>query len=299
MRAQILAVLLGGAGAFGVVGCGESKSDGAGDRDQFIAQLCAEFSGCCKAAGRPSDGAQCRAFYGAFAPATGYDQTAATACLDEVKAVGSVCDANSLDSPSCGKVFAGSGTKKPGETCEDDNDCAPAESGRVECASEYVNGANIQQCQVRLPGTAGSTPCVGTRDGNITFYSGVSDAIPTTGYVCDVADGLSCDSQSGACKSLGAVGAACTGSSYQCVAAAYCSFTENQCKARLALGAACEDDDECAATAFCEPTGNTCAARHAIAAVCANNAECESDNCTNLKCGAKDDLTLAFLCGSN
>ena len=298
MKAQILAVLLGGAWAFGVVGCGESKSDGAGDRDQFLAQLCDEFAGCCKAAGRPSDGAQCRAFYSAFAPATGYDQAAATACLDEVRALSNKCDSIS-SAASCSNVFAPGGTKQPGETCEDDSDCAAADSGRVECVSNYVDGANVQQCQVRLPGTAGSTPCVATRDGNITFYSGIADGIPATGYVCDLADGLSCDSQSGACKSLAAVGQPCTGSAYQCVTSAYCAFPENLCQARLALGAACQDDDECIAGAYCEPGGNTCAARHALGATCANNAECESDNCTNLKCAAENDLSLAFLCGSN
>ncbi len=297
MRAQILVVLLGGAWALGVVGCGESKSDSAGNKDQFLAQLCDEFADCCKAAGRPSDGAQCRAFYGAFAPASGYNEAAATACLDEVRSSANKCDSISSGAPSCSKVFSTGGTKKPGEMCDTDSDCAPAESGEAQCAGDFVDGATVQQCQVRLPGKAGSAPCLGTRDGNVTFYSGVGDGIPTMGYVCDLADGVSCDSQSGACKSLGAVGDACSGGSYACVASAYCAFVDGVCKARVAAGAACEGQDECVAGAYCD--GNTCAASHTLGQACTTSEECESGNCTNQKCAGGDDLALTFLCGSN
>lgn len=283
----------------GVMGCGGGKSSDAGDRDHFLAQLCAEYSDCCKAAGRPSDGSQCRAFYGAFAPATGYDQSAAQSCLEEVRASSNKCDGTSYDSPSCSKVFATtSGTAMPGETCEDDSDCAPAASGKVECVSHYVEGANLQKCQVRLPGEAGSTPCVGTIDGNITSYSGTGDDIPAMGYTCDLADGLSCDGQSGACKSLAMAGEACTGGSYQCVPSAYCSFSDRVCKARADLGAACQSNDECKASASCDSASKTCVARHAIGEACDVNADCTTDNCTNQKCGADDDLSLTFLCGS-
>lgn len=298
MRKQLLAVLLAGAWACVVAGCGGSDS-GAGDKDQFIAQLCAEFADCCEAAGRPSDGAQCRALYGAFTPASGYDQAMAQACLDEVRAVQNACDTSSVSTPSCRKVFATSGgTKKPGESCEDDDDCAAPESGQAECVSDFVNQASVRQCQVQLPGTVGSAPCVGTVDGNITIYSGSADGIPLTGYLCNRADGLTCDGQTGACESLAAVGEACAGQS-QCVPSAYCAVAESVCKQRLALGAACEDDDQCLSSAYCEPGGKACAARRATGQACTINAECESDDCTNQKCAADNDLSLAFLCGTN
>jgi len=300
MRA-FTAIFLCGALASGAVGCGESESNGAGNQDQFITQLCAEFADCCEAAGRPSDGAQCRAFYGAFVPMSGYDQAAAQACLNEVRAADNKCeDMSSMNTPSCAKVFASvRGTKQPGEACEDDDDCAPAASGQVDCASDFVDGATVQKCQVRLPGKAGSTPCVGTVDGNVTFYGGAAEGIPTTGYLCDLADGLSCDSQTGACESLAAVGEACSSGIYQCVPAAYCAFAEGMCKARLALGAACRGDDECQEAAYCAPSSSTCVGQRATGEACATNAECESGDCINQKCAAQNDLALVFLCGSN
>jgi hypothetical protein len=147
-----------------------------------------------------------------------------------------------------------------------------------------------------LSGKAGSTPCVGTRSGALTVYSGSSDTTPLTGYVCDMADGLSCDSQTGACESLPEVGAACTGA---CVSSAYCAFVEGVCKARGALGATCKDDEECIAGAHCDRSGGTCVASAALGAACDVNADCQSDNCTNEKCAAEDNLTLTFLCGTN
>lgn len=287
-------------GALGLVlagtGCG-NDSDGAGDKDQFISQLCAEFADCCEAAGRPSDGAQCRAFYGAFAPASGYDQAAASSCLDEMRALGDEkCDGGTT--PSCSKVFASGGTKQPGEACDDDSDCVPSDAGRVDCVSKFVDGASTQQCQIRAPGKAGSAPCVGTVDGNTTFSSGTSDDIPTMGYLCDLADGVSCDSQTGACEALGAVGSPCSSGFYQCVPSAYCDFAESACKQRHAIGAACVIDDECEAGAHCSD-GATCEAQLATGATCTTSAECASNNCTNGKCGAENDLALTFLCGSD
>lgn len=302
MRMSIKAIVFRGfvVAGLGVVGCGGSDSGGgAGNTDQFIAQLCVEFSDCCRAAGRPSDGMQCRAFYSAFVPKSGYDASAASGCLDEVRASEDKCAAASSDTPSCGKVFATAGTKQPGEACEEEDDCAPAAMGDTTCASDYVDGATIQKCQVRLAGEAGSTPCVGTRNGSTTFSFGAAEGIPATGYICDLKDNLTCDGQSGACQALGAEGDPCTGGIYDCVASAYCDFAANACKTRVALGGACQDDDECVANAYCETASSTCAARAAAGAACAQNAECESDNCTNQKCGPKEDLALTFLCGTN
>jgi hypothetical protein len=165
--------------------------------------------------------------------------------------------------------------------------------------SKFSGDATTRQCQVRAPGVAGSSPCVGTVDGNATFSSGSSEEVPTMGYLCDLADGVACDSQTGACKALAAAGEACSGGLFQCVTSAYCDFGAGMCKDRQAVGAACETDDECQAGAYCAPADQTCAARRASGEACATNAECESENCTNLKCGSDDNLALAFLCGSN
>lgn len=280
-------------------GCGKD-SDDPSDGDRFIAQLCDELAGCCEAAGRPADGAQCRAFYGAFAPSGSYDPAAGSACLDEVRSSGErKCDSSSMATPSCDKVFGSGGTKKPGEACDDDSDCASSDSGRVDCVSKYSQGATTRQCQVRAPGMAGSSPCVGTVDGNITFSSGASDDVPTMGYLCDLADGVACDSQTGACEALGAEGEPCSGGSYQCVTSTYCDSAEGMCKSRLAIGAACQRDDECRAGAYCPSNDQVCAARRALGDTCATDAECESENCTNMQCSPEDNLALAFLCGGS
>jgi hypothetical protein len=301
MRASIMANLFRGAlvVALSAVGCGGSNSGGAGNKDQFIAQLCAEFAGCCQAAGRPADGAQCRAFYGAFTSSANYDAAASNACLNEIRAQGDTkCLSSSMSTPSCRKVFSSAGTKQPGEACDDVNDCALSDAGLVDCVSAFQNGATVQQCQLRLRGEAGSTPCVGTVNGNITTFVGEGDAIPATGYLCNIADGVSCDGQSGACTALSASGSACHSSS-ACVLSAYCDFGQSMCKDRVALGAACSTSEACAETAYCEQSSKTCVARHATGETCTTSNECISDNCTNQKCGAKDDLELAFLCGSN
>lgn len=299
MRARIFSLLLAGVAAWGAAGCGDTDSNGAGDRDQFLAQLCDELAPCCEAAGRPADGAQCRAFYSAFVGSAGYDQAAADACLTEFRARKDACDTSTRTAPSCGKVFSTtSGTKQPGEACDSESDCAASDEGDVECESDYIDGATVQQCQVRIPGTAGSAPCVGTVDGNVTYYSGARDGIPAKGYLCDVADGLSCDSTTGACKALAAVGEACTG---ECVPSAYCEFATGVCQERLAIGSACQNDDDCVAKAFCAASTKVCTAALASGAACESSAECESKSCTNQKCASDglNDLSLALLCGTN
>ena len=165
------------------------------------------------------------------------------------------------------------------------------------CVYGFAAQATVQQCQVRLQGKVGSTPCVGTRDGAVTSFSSSGDTIPLTGYICDLADGVSCNSTSGACEALAAVGEPCTGA---CVTAAYCAFSEGVCRPRVALGDACKSDEECVAGAYCETTGNTCAARRASGKACTDNSECESGDCTNQTCAdGSDDFALTLLCGTN
>ncbi|HVY31491.1 MAG TPA: hypothetical protein VHB79_33285 [Polyangiaceae bacterium] len=108
MRASITAWVFRAALALAVtaVGCG-GDGNSANSKDDFIAQFCDQFKPCCQAAGRPSDGAQCRAIYGALTPNSGFDSASGDACLDEFRAAGDKkCDLSSLDTPSCDKAFA-------------------------------------------------------------------------------------------------------------------------------------------------------------------------------------------------
>src|SRR5216684_7400980 len=122
-----------------LIGAALSCSGGSGTatgKDDFIAKYCAEFSPCCAKAGRPTDGAACRAVLGALAPAS-YDPAAGNECLMEIHAAASsptFCD-NTASGPSCNKVFSTSGgTVQPGGTCTQDQECAPSAEGRAMCA---------------------------------------------------------------------------------------------------------------------------------------------------------------------
>ncbi len=293
-----------------VLGCSSNSSNGsvAGDRDSFIAQLCQQYMPCCAKAGKPADGAQCRAFYGAFAASNNYDPAAGSACLSEVKAAAAsptFCDnATSTNvSPSCGKVFpaSGGGSKKPGETCAQDNECASSTEGPVECRSLFKDGATIKKCQVQIAGKAGDTPCLGTVDGNITSYnsSGDTDILPR-GYLCNVKDGLRCDSTTDKCVAIAKVGEPCEGfGSNLCTDDAFCDTTQKKCVARKAVGEMCTSD-QCVEGAYCNTTTRLCTASLAVGAACKSSSECITRSCVNGACaksGSGTDFTTAFLCG--
>jgi hypothetical protein len=284
---------------------GDSGGSVAADSSSFISQLCAEYMPCCAKAGKPSDGAQCRAFYSAFTGSATYDAAAGSKCLEEVRAQkgsASFCD-EGISAPSCEKAFgSNTGTKKPGEACSEDEECAPSAEGKVECASLFVGGSQIKKCQVQVTGKLGDTPCAGTVDGNTTSFSGSGTAtdIPPKGYLCYVKDGLRCDSKTGACAAIAKVGEACEGfGSYLCTKDAYCDTTAKKCVARKAVGAACTgfSSEQCVEGAYCDSTTKACVASLAVGAPCKSSNECASGSCVNSACAAGGDLTTAFLCG--
>ncbi len=293
-----------------VLGC-SSGGSGAGDRDAFIAQVCDQYMPCCAKAGKPSDGSQCRAFYGAFASSAAYDQAAADKCLAEIKAQSSsptYCDDGMSSSkvPSCAGVFktGGTGTKKPGETCSEDDECATSTEGTVECRSEFTSGgATIKKCQLQIVGKAGDGPCLGTVDGNMTSYnssSGTTDVV-ARGYMCNVADGLRCDSATSKCVAIAKLGEACAGfGSYLCTKDAYCDSTAKVCTARKAAGSACDSfsSNQCAEGTYCDTTAKVCTTSLPIGAKCTSGSQCVTNSCVNSACAKSGgDLTSAFLCG--
>lgn len=283
------------------VGCKFSELD-----SELISQLCAEFETCCTAAGRPVDGAKCRAHYSALAPAAGFDQAKADTCLREVAALGDEkCAWLSPATPTCQQIFAGSGTANPGEACQNGSDCALSAEGQVRCVRAVVDDvAVVQQCQLLLSGVETSYPCVANiKDGLIHFF-GDRDTPPTEGYLCDAADGLVCSRNNGAsstdaCEPLPAVGEFCNLAG-GCVPAAYCDFIDSVCKDRVPVGAACWSDDMCQPTSYCQPSdnANTCAVQQPNGTPCTMDAECLVKRCTNHQCGPSNDFALVFLCGA-
>lgn len=281
-----------------VVGCSSSSSTGS---NAFVSDYCAAFSTCCAKAGRPADGASCRAFIGAFTSQAGFDQAAADKCLADINAAKSradFCDTGTSP-PSCENVFQGNGNgggKAPGETCSSDSDCASSPEGKADCASSFKDGMTVKKCQIVIVGKAGDSPCVSTIDGNITYFSSSSSGdIPNKGYSCDKASGLVCESMTQKCTALAKEGDACA-SDQSCEKNLYCDFGgTSKCTPRVAVGGTCTFSN-CVTNAFCDDKTKTCVAKTPTGGACTTSSACEGGNCTNGKCGS-NDLSLAFLCG--
>lgn len=298
-------------------GPGGANASTAADFVSSYAQIfCSAYQPCCVKAGLKGDASTCRtfitAFLGSSVSSTGYDPAAGQACLKVIQdtiAKNDICvdgpDDPAIDA-ACDKVISGKGgggSKKPGETCSEDSDCAAAPQGDVQCRSYFTSGAETRICQVELDGKQGDAPCLGTRDGNTTYYSGSSgsEPPPAQGYICNKKDGLQCDSMSKACAKIAAVGEKCS-SSDGCVATAYCD--KGECAAKKAVGSDCTSsfNGECDDTSYCDTmTTKKCVARIADGAACKTSDECLSDRCVNSLCEKKgaDDLGTALLCGSN
>lgn len=306
MRSRALGSVLSLSGIVAVVFACSSGSDGAATSDDFATQYCAIFAPCCEQAKRPTDGATCRAFVGAAASGKTYDAAKASECLQktrEASAKPGFCTFS--DVPSCDGVYAtaNSGTVQPGGACKDDEDCAASPEGKVDCTSSFTSSSESRFCQVQIPGKDGDGPCIGTKDGNVTSFSGSSSEKPSRGYICNVEGGVRCDSKTGKCSKIGDVGAPCDGSSNACVKTAYCDATQ-KCAPRVAVGAPCGTNgvssQACVSTAYCDTTSKACATAAADGAPCTRGEQCVSDRCLNGKCEASSggsDLSLAFLCG--
>src|SRR5690606_31454931 len=96
-----------------------------------------------------------------------------------------------LEQPACPdarrKVLAGS--KKLGETCASDAECAPSFEGVVACKSV---------CQVTKRGRSGDGPCVATIEGDVEVLND-GEASGPEAFVCFLRDGLVCDPTSTKC----------------------------------------------------------------------------------------------------
>jgi len=277
-------------------GCGKS------DAEKFADSYCAEIAKCCGEAGLPADGQMCHQWMTFATMGGSYNSTAGEACLAEMRAqvsAGTFCTSLS-DAQACDQVFEGksSGSRKPGESCDLDSDCAPSSEGEVTCASVYVNDAFIDKCQVRIPGKAGDAPCVGTQDGDWFISSSNATDVATKGYVCDVDDGVRCEED--VCTAMAALGERCSFSS-DCVRTAYCDYAQNQCVARIPEGGACSggSSDECLEDYYCPSSGaKQCTAKLPNGAACTSNSSCQSGSCSNGACDGGGDFGLMLLCGS-
>jgi hypothetical protein len=271
--------------------CGKS------DSEKFADDYCAEVAKCCAEAKLPGDGATCRMLMSFASAGSSFNTQAGDACLADMRSqvsAGTFCA--ELGTSACDAVFdSGSGNKKPGETCDFDDECAPSSEGDVKCASVSVDGAFIDKCQVQIPGKAGDSPCVGTKDGSMTMYyhtSNATDVLPR-GYICDMANGLRC--KDGTCTALPKVGEACDYVN-DCVRDAYCDYAADKCAARIPAGGACSgsNSDECVEGYYCD---KQCVAKLDNGASCTSGSVCKSGSCANGACSGNFGLSL--MCGGS
>jgi hypothetical protein len=294
-----------------LVACGSGGSGGGGatDTSSFASQYCEIFSQCCGKKGYPADGSTCRNFLSQSASGRTYDPVAGDACISELRAASSkpdFCDTGSSPASCSGVYQSAGGGAQPGATCKQDSDCASSPEGKVDCASHYSNGSETRVCQVQIKGKENDTPCLGTRDGNLTSFSssGSNDAPPPSrGFICDVADNLYCDGQTKKCTRIQDVGGpGTTGGTYACVKSAYCDFTTKTCVARLPAGADCSSggSNVCQDKLYCDTATKKCTQGVANGAPCQRSDQCESRSCVNGKCeqgGSLGDLGYVLLCG--
>ena len=288
-----------------LVTSGCSDDDSASPAGDFIREYCTLMMPCCTEAGASGDASQCMQILGYGASTSIYNPAQGEQCLTEMRAAsqnGTVCPMQPASSAACDQAFSSTepgGSAQPGQVCEMDDDCARPAQGEAKCLSSHdvQTGATTRTCVTVLPGEAGSSPCVGTRDGSVTMYSSSSSPQPLTGYVCDKGAGLTCDGQSHSCEALGAPGAECSNDS-DCLDSAWCNWTTQQCVARVAAGSSCDaSSSQCDVSSYCDDT-QVCVSFLAPGAACTQSKECKSHQCENGKCKVSLDLGLAFICKS-
>lgn len=312
-RWRFVGVLLGTAGLVaacngggGTAGGESSSSGGAGPIDSFIAQYCDLHQPCCAKAGKAYDQAKCRAFFTAFTAEATYDPGKGQQCLDAARTEasgGAFCETGLSDAAdaTCKGVFTAGpsgGTKKPGEPCELDSECASSAEGERNCGSSYANGATTRQCQILVRGKEGED-CVGEKTETTTSVSGSLDGPPPERAVlCYIADGLFCDSKTKKCSKIQDVGGPCDSfSSRACVEAAFCDTTEKKCVARKGAGEECTGiGDQCAEKHYCDTETKKCAPTIAAGQPCTKSVQCEGGSCTNGKCSGGGGAMIAFVC---
>jgi hypothetical protein len=290
-----------------------SSSSGSGDTSSasgFGQQFCGLLEPCCADAGLSTNGTLCQAFVNEAASKGTYNASAGQACISALQAASkssTFCTDFGGNLPQCSNVFgATGGGAGPGQPCNTDNDCAKASGGSAICYTQtnFVDGGttSTSTCVQTQKGKAGQSPCVGTIQGNTTYFSLSSGMVPGMGYTCDVADGVYCDSNTQKCTALAMTGQTCNGNE-QCVASDYCAFggtTGQTCQARVAVGSMCTNNgsNPCVTGSSCDPNSGTCKAQLPSGAACTTSQECQSGICNNGKCSGTSNLGLALLCGS-
>jgi hypothetical protein len=275
--------------------------------DEFSAEYCSLFSDCCAQVQLPTDGKTCRAFQTLLMNSRTYDPVWGQKCVAELREAQKApdfCETHDAYRDSCKRAFAtdAHGTRQPGESCEVDNDCAPAADGDVECVSNYDGASVTHTCSVLSKGRLGDQPCLGTQDPSGTWSPTTRPSsagpLPARAYLCQSAQLQFCDGAAKACVERLQAGAGCS-SDLECVPTAFCDFSGHKCIARSPPGATCRMSSSCDASSWCDLATKKCTARLTAGASCAEDQCQQGLDCTDGVCAKASGSGLEALCGWN
>jgi hypothetical protein len=195
-------------------------------------------------------------------------------------------------------------TKGPGQPCSQGSECRVPLGGMATCYLQTVGldggTASSGSCVEQTAGQAGQGPCLGTVNGDSGSSTTLSSGPPPSEpYVCNLADGLTCNHTTKKCTLLAATGGPCE-VDQDCIAGDYCPpYPATTCAKRIADGAPCTPSvlSPCQATSYCDSGSQTCKPLLADGTVCMLDQQCQSSSCTNGTCGGSGNLSLALLCG--
>ncbi len=257
------------------IGCGGEVDDGSATGPVTIEDLCDQMAAiacdrpdrCCDQAGHDYDVAACKrgetaecktAVAKLTAAGATYDASAASRCLDALRAASTGCGRNEPEGDAveaaCGGVFVGKTAL--GDKCSEDVACAPVAGRQVDCAS----AGEERRCTLRSR--------VGEACGN------------TSSGVVECERGLACKTEGGAgvCVERAQKGESCEGVS--CAGGLACDFDSRTCVEPPAIGGACTIT--CATGAYC--SSGTCVSQKALGESCGSSTECATRICSGGKC---------------
>jgi hypothetical protein len=208
-----------------------------------------------------------------------YDPVAGTAAVAAYRAGAKACGTANPGLQVLARVF--SGTRKVGETCTTQLDCAQSSEGAVTClVYSDSSGTSGSICQLHVTAREGDA-CGGAGD----------VSAPVTNDLCNVSatSPLRCDFTANKCASRVAVGGACGGNG-DCIQGAYCGA--GTCAPRIAVGESCAfggaGGDPCSSGAYCLGTTGVCTAKKRPGEACTTTAatlgECMTSCCAGKCC---------------
>jgi len=233
----------------------------------FVAEFCRGLETCCSSRGMPFTRASCDDATLALlllgqSTSTNqkFDDTAAQACLANVRAAVPGCAAIELE--PCERVYVG--TVPTGQAC-DAFDCAPVPGAVVSCVSGTCRAAHRasqgESCQRTCYAENQCTQVPGEPAFDVMTANSWGD--------CYVGDGLAC--MGGSCVRAPAAGSPCLGGQF-CDQGLRCA--SGTCEPYPAVGSPC---GICAPNQYCE--NGICNAKAALGASCSEDLGCTSGRC--------------------